>query len=87
MTKAKYIGKYKSEKGIDLIYQYKGHEYIVTDYGWSGYSESLKEQHEFNQRRIDMILDIREKESDRKEKEIDKSEFNLEEVFEILGWD
>ena len=81
MMKAKCIGKHKSEKGIDLIYQYKGHEYIVTDYGWSGYSESLKEQHEFNQRRIDMIIHERENERDKAD------EFNLDEVFEILDWD
>lgn len=56
--KAKYIGKYRDKDGyaVHLFYEYQGKEYIVTD-SHNGYMESLKEQHEKEQARIDRELD------------------------------
>lgn len=60
MNRATYIGKTKAfENGwwlTHLFYEYKGHEYMVCDYGWQGYSEPLWVQHKNEQARIDKII-------------------------------
>lgn len=58
-TKAKLIGKCPDRYNpycTDLFYEYRGVEYMVTCYN-NGYSESLREQHRLEQKRIDEILD------------------------------
>lgn len=84
MMKAKFLGSCKGEKGVCLFYSYRGYEYMVTNYGWSGYSESLKEQHEQEQSRIDRIIEIEEKE---KNKGNAKEEFDFDKIWDVLGWD
>lgn len=60
--KAKYKGKCRDKNGyaVHLFYEYKGHEYMITD-GHNGYSESIRAQHIREQRRIDEMLDKNEK--------------------------
>lgn len=41
---------------LDLLYTYRGHEYIVTKHN-NGCMDSLKGQHEFEQARIDRIIE------------------------------
>lgn len=60
--KAIYKGKFKDKYdkyAVHLIYEYKGHEYIVTD-EHNGYSQPMREKHKEEQARIDRI--IKEKE-------------------------
>ena len=82
MMKAKFLGSCKGEKGICLFYSYRGYEYMVTDYGWSGYSESLKEQHKQEQSRIDRIIEEKER-----NKGNAKEEFDFDKIWDVLGWD
>lgn len=43
----------------DLLYEYKGHQYIVTKHN-NGYAfDSLRKQHEEEQRRIDEMIERR----------------------------
>ena len=58
MSKAEYIGRCKDRysAAVDLVYRYRGHEYVVTD-GHNGYSETLAEQHRREQQRIDKLLE------------------------------
>ena len=55
--RAKYIGKVRDRNGyaVHLFYEYRGHEYMITD-EHNGYSETLKEKHEAEQKRIDDII-------------------------------
>ena len=78
--KAEYIGKqyHKHDNGVDLFYKYRGHEYFVTDER-NGYSESMKTKHEYEQGRIDMMIE--EQNKDHKE-----GTFDLDDVFEMLEW-
>lgn len=58
-TKAKLIGRYQDRYNpyrTELFYEYRGVEYMVTCYN-NGYSESLREQHRREQKRIDEALD------------------------------
>ena len=57
MEKAKYIGKSRDKYGpaVHLHYEYKGYEYTVTDHH-NGFSETLREQHEYEQNRIDDLI-------------------------------
>ena len=61
MKKAKFVRAYvpKYGKYKELIYLYRGEEYIITDYGMSGMT--LAEQHKMAQNRIDRDIDIEEK--------------------------
>lgn len=60
MHKAAYKGKVFDRNGyaVHLLYEYRGHEYMITD-GHNGYSESIKSQHCFEQSRIDQLIDNR----------------------------
>lgn len=55
--RATYKYKYRDEKGrAVLIYEYKGHEYEVIDYGiWM--NEPLSKQHKEEQKKIDELID------------------------------
>ena len=78
--KAEYLGKVKDKNGyaVHLFYKYRGHEYMITD-EHNGYSESMNEKHKAEQDRIDNLFEMKEKKND--------SSFNMDEIFEILGWD
>ena len=59
--KAKYLGrcKHKYDDAIDLFYEYRGKEYMITD-EYNGYFETMKEKHHREQERIDKELDEKE---------------------------
>ena len=58
MSKAKYIGKTRDRNGyaVHLFYEYRGHEYMVTD-EHNGYSEPLWVKHKNEQDRIDREIE------------------------------
>ena len=62
--RAKYIGKVRDRNGyaVHLFYEYRGHEYMITD-EHNGYSETLREKHEAEQKRIDYIIENEKKEN------------------------
>ncbi len=66
MLKATYKGKVRDRNGyaVHLLYEYRGHEYIVTD-EHNGYSEPMREKHRYEQERIDR--EIAEAEKPKKE--------------------
>jgi hypothetical protein len=80
--KATFIGSYNNPDGYtrDLFYTYRGHEYMITDYGWKGYSESLAEQHKKEQDRIDEIIDEKDK---KKNSSTSEEEFTLDDLFAL----
>jgi len=55
--KAEYIGKcnHKYDDLVDLFYKYHDHEYMITD-EHNGFSESIQSKHQYEQNRIDRIL-------------------------------
>ena len=63
-SKAKFIGACRGDKRdphswehTDLLYEYRGHEYIVTRHN-NGYAfDSLASQHKREQERIDKIIE------------------------------
>lgn len=57
-----YKGKIKNADGTtDLFYEYRGHEYMVTDYGWSAMTnDTLGKQHKREQDRIDTLFEKKE---------------------------
>jgi ubiquitin len=81
--RAKYKGKVRDENGyaVHLFYEYKGHEYIVTD-EHNGYSETMWEKHRDAQKRID-----REIEEERAQGKQDSKPFDMDEIFQMMGWD
>ena len=62
--KAKYIGKVRDRNGyaVHLFYEYREHEYMITD-EHNGYSETLREKHKAEQKRIDDIIENEKKEN------------------------
>lgn len=60
--KAEFIGSVRDKNGyaVHLFYQYRGHEYMITVEN-NGYSETLREKHEQEQKRIDDAIAEREK--------------------------
>mgnify|MGYP006921150037 CR=1 FL=1 len=59
--KAKYLGKsrHKYDDAVDLFYEYRGKEYMITD-EHNGYSETMGEKHRQAQEEIDKELDGKE---------------------------
>lgn len=55
--KAQYVGKAYDKNGYDvhLFYQYRGYEYLITKYGCET-NETLRQQHQSEQERIDKII-------------------------------
>lgn len=80
--KAYYLGrvKHKYDDGVDLIYKYKGYEYMICD-NHNGYSESLSQQHEEEQSKIDKIINMKSKENKNNEP------FNIDKIYQILDWE
>lgn len=64
MYKAVYKGKYKEKysDAVNLFYEYRGHEYMITD-EHNGYSETMQEKHRLEQGRIDREIKEREQEN------------------------
>lgn len=60
--KAKYKGKVRDKNGyaVHLFYEYRGHEYMVTD-EHNGYSETMAEKHKQEQERIDREIEAANK--------------------------
>lgn len=58
MTKAKFTGKVRDRNGyaVHLFYEYRGHEYMVTD-EHNGYSEPMWVKHKNEQERIDREIE------------------------------
>lgn len=56
--KAVYKGKARDRNGyaVHLFYEYRGHEYMVTD-EHNGYSESMATKHKNEQARIDAMIE------------------------------
>ena len=77
-----YKGKCRDKNGyaVHLFYEYRGHEYMITD-EHNGYSETMKTKHRIEQERIDKLID----ESDRGSG--NSKPFDIDEIFSILGWD
>ena len=61
MNKATYKGKCKDKNGyaVHLFYEYRGHEYMITD-EHNGYSESMYTKHKIEQERIDKLISERQ---------------------------
>lgn len=59
MIKAKFIGKIRDKNGyaVHLFYEYRGHEYMITD-EHNGYSEPLYVKHKNEQERIDCLIKL-----------------------------
>ena len=55
--KAKFIGSVRDKNGyaVHLFYKYREHEYMITAEN-NGYSETLREKHKQEQRRIDEAI-------------------------------
>ena len=83
---AKYLGKTLDDNGyaVHLFYEYKGHEYMITD-EHNGYSETMRTKHLWEQQRIDDM--IAEEETRKTLPEENKQGFTLDEIFQLMGWD
>ena len=63
MPKAKFLCSTPDKHNAyttSLFYEYRGREYMITRYD-NGCSESLREQHRLEQKRIDDLLDTPQK--------------------------
>lgn len=84
MKKAKYIGKsYGTGYNKDFVYleyEYRGHKYEVYENRAKG-NEPLSWQHKNKQAEIDRLIEIEEQSKNQK-----NEPFNIDEVFELLGW-
>ena len=60
--KAKFVGSVRDKNGyaVHLFYKYREHEYMITAEN-NGYSETLREKHEQEQKRIDDAIAEQEK--------------------------
>lgn len=83
---AKYLGKTLDDNGyaVHLFYEYRGHEYMITD-EHNGYSETVRSKHLWEQQRIDNM--IAEEEKRKTLSEENKQGFTLDEIFQLMGWD
>ena len=84
--KAKYLGETLDDNGyaVHLFYEYRGHEYMITD-EHNGYSETMSTKHLWEQQRIDNM--IAEEEKRKTLPEENKQGFTLDEIFQLMGWD
>jgi hypothetical protein len=85
MKKAVYIGYFgkENDKYNSPIYEYeyKGFRYTVVDHR-NGYSETMKQQHDYEQNRIDSIITIRNSGQVENCKPAD-----INEIYKMMGWD
>ena len=80
--KARLIGKRYIKNGyaVELFYEYRGKEYMLTVYNNGYMQEPLYKQHEKEQLKIDKIIE-------NENKPIEQGTFNVDEIFNILGWE
>ena len=80
--KAKYFGrcKQKYDDAIDLFYEYRGKEYMLTAYNNGYMQEPLYKQHAEEQLKIDKIIE-------NENKPAKQGTFDIDEIFNILGWE
>ena len=81
MSRAIYKGKVRDGNGyaVHLFYEYRGHEYIITD-EHNGYSETMREKHLYEQIRIDREIAV-----EQARRSIRQAEFDMDEIFELMG--
>lgn len=86
MMEAKYIGQYIDRSFgqhiVKLEYEYRGMRYIVTENLIKG-NEPLAWQHRSEQDRIDRVIEIEEK---AKQRTTPAEPINLDEIWEMMGW-
>ena len=83
MKAKKIFTYYEKDRGytdVIMVYKYRDYEYEVVIKG-NGYYNPLHQQHEYEQKRIDDIIEMKNKKPD------PKKAFNLDEIFEMLNWD
>ena len=80
--KAHLIGKRYIKKGyaVELFYEYRGKEYMLTTYNNGCMQEPLYKQHVEEQLKIDKIIE-------NENKPIKQGTFDIDEIFNILGWE
>lgn len=62
MEKAKYLGAYSVDwQHTELFYEYRGYKYCVTNHNNGYMDKPLREQHEEEQRRIDKLIEEKNK--------------------------
>lgn len=82
VERAKYTGKCRDKNGyaVHLFYEYRGHEYMITD-EHNGYSEPMWVKHKYEQDRIDRLI---EDDAKRKQEAPVKYEETCEYGFEVF---
>ena len=62
VERAKFTGKCRDKNGyaVHLFYEYRGHEYMITD-EHNGYSEPMWVKHKYEQQRIDEQIEFDQK--------------------------
>ena len=80
--KARLIGKRYIKNGYakELFYEYRGKEYMLTVYNNGYMQEPLYKQHAEEQLKIDKIIE-------NENKPIKQGTFDIDEIFNILGWE
>ena len=79
-TRDKYTGE------ISLFYEYRGMEYMIRDAGWKmSPLDSIPIQHKKEQKKIDDILEQKNKDKDKTYKYEDTADYGLNLFFELLG--
>ena len=80
--KYKYLSGYNNEFLV-LVYEYRGYEYSVFENLARGYSVSLRSQHIQNQRRIDSIIEDRNRPSKLVRRE-DTADYAIDEFLKCI---
>lgn len=77
-----YKGKCRDKNGyaVHLFYEYREHEYMITD-EHNGYSETMKTKHRMEQERIDKLIDESGHENG------NSKPFDIDEIFSMLEWE
>ena len=80
--KARLIGKRYIKNGYakELFYEYRGKEYMLTVYNNGYMQEPLYKQHAEEQLKIDKIIE-------NENKPIKQGTFDIDEIFNVLGWE
>ena len=81
--RAVYKGKVRDRNGyaVHLFYEYREHEYMITD-EHNGYSETMREKHIEAQKEID-----RQIAQEAAEIVGISNGFDMDEIFQMMGWD
>jgi len=85
MTRAKKIETFYDKYSNTVVYEYRGHRYDVEYATCQSYCvTSPKRQHEDAQRKIDELI---EQEEYMKEHADEMKSIDMDEIFNLLGWD